>query len=398
MTSICQAEVTEAFKKSHDYLLKEKDPALEYVSKLSKNYYNDLLESTKQVFSEIDSPSGLMNLTLDTEVEIRDGKWEGPYHFVVRSAFERSSFFYNLTTYQSAENSKNFSYKYYELNTPVDDPERNLNHNSAEYTTLRRLISNHVFVKNICESTTNLKMLDYGYQFSKIQDLFANEKIEAKINKFLNELEQILNEYQNLGKWTDKLKYNNVKYDHHFIGGFIYRRYLDGGPELINAALDCVKTVRSEILKQPTVTKNAAATKLIEETLKFKTVNFNFKTQLEINSVDIGINEIAKIIYATDYDKAVNYEFDGIGTDYGQPLLTFIQWMSEIDPKYNYRSILQEELKWLDIEGRTLSVGIKSSLLPKSRFSEISFTDEYCENRHCPRGDYSALTIVRELK
>ncbi len=279
---------------------------------------------------------------------------------------------------------KRYSYRFYEKSN-ITPPEYITKITPATWALARRIISTPAFADGICSDST-VDLFDWYLSWSKFAGEVRGIRAGTEWFTYLNQMDSYLNRLATT-TWSDNAYDESMSRN---LMGFIFRRYLDGGPEFAQAAGRCVSKLKERVIRSKLITSDPSYTAVFAKELQFKTYKMtsNPRLSIEVSSIEFSLSSFAQIVRFQNQEQLPselryprNHERNPVN-----PILNLTQWMSALDPKFNYRIITDEESK---------AFGFYDDCYASQNYILEGFKDLYT---NC-RIDYlQSLRLVRETK
>jgi len=266
---------------------------------------------------------------------------------------------------ESAKNydgeSQQQTYRYCEINADSKYCiSQGFENNSLNWAITRRLVSSAQFVRAACPLVKSYVTWDLQWKSTSQDD-------QKQISEFLYETKRMLEFIYGDGTWSLN-RIDSFKTD--FDPGFfeiLVRRYMDGGPEFIEATLDCLSEIIYGWSWQIPLKKDERASSAISGILQFNDVSLPQISQtfeLQTNNMDYGAFYRLMHRWTADQPLPPEIYFSGqnsptyhqsayldtligiSGVNFAVPVIYLprLLWqMNLMDPSYRYRSISRDE-------------------------------------------------------
>lgn len=370
----------------------------------------------EMAFRSIQGPMDIATASESSDADRVDG-----VSYVIAKHIKNLSIFalgeaVNQTATGYDDRSKNIPYNYCVLH-PESEYCSTYEYNSLNWGITRRVMSSAAFVTAMCPVIKPFTLWNLNWNT-------LSEGSYYNYGLFFDELERVLTFVYGNGEWsTNRLDSINTTLTYGLFD-FIIRRYLDGGPELIQATLDCVATIRSDFENQ-SYSPDPSSSGKIDGILNFNSVKMpDLNKVINLQKKPLNDEDMFRLSYHYTADQALPspmYKPPAPGEDYtneyGIYLNTLIDWhhlygsrldrltyhLNQMDPNYSYRSIRRDEFLSLlkmgelgsDFEDFCIIEGSESTGDLKSYVGASNGTLIDSEDYSC---DLNHARIVRETK
>ena len=266
-------------------------------------------------------------------------------------------------------------YRYCETHPTDDECQFVPDYGSFQYTIARRIVSNARFVRAACPAITAYVKWDLQWKIGTPAEA-------ARFRAFSDEFLRILDFIYADGEWsTARLGLFQTRFDRNFYR-MLVRRYLDGGPEMIEAIRDCWYGIRSEAPYMSPATGQAfshlvadrRATAAIDGILRFQSTEAG--SGLETASAPLTEEAFYRLTHRLDVAAPLPVRYVPGDTwdtedrsEYLETLMGYfprdnvpyfvrfgffrrmLAQMSALDPVYSYRSLSRAEFARLPRDG-----------------------------------------------
>jgi hypothetical protein len=278
----------------------------------------------------------------------------------------------------SDEDQRRYPYRYYEQPGTTVPDYVNIGHEDAPRALVRRIISTPEFMGEFCDNTV-LDVAEWTYQWGL---LIAKAGGEQKATEWKNGIENSISGVESFlqvlgrSKWSDEppqdLEKNGIR-------PFLFRRYLDGGPKFAQAALDCVHGVQKRISYKSMPYPTDTFSKFLNFEFLFRTTWGEY-TQ-EIASRKLSADSLARIMRLYPSSSSLTQPLRIESSGGGELVVALTLWMSEMDPKYNYRILTTKEAAYYETHDKCTvnkqynSQDLESLVFPENcYFEDLSYT------------------------